>query len=123
MKFGVKVGLRTVMMRKILRFSYLDNGCHGKEKTFSWLKYSTYGIECTHKTSQVDGEKLGGTCYYSNQSLFSSLEILTPFKIISTAFLIKNPGNIIMMFVKHPHQKAGSFSTSGVKAIELLEQN
>ncbi len=34
MKFGGKEGLRTLMMRKIPRFSYLDNRGDGHEKPF-----------------------------------------------------------------------------------------
>ena len=32
---GMKVGLRTLMTGKILRLSYLGNGCHGGQKTSS----------------------------------------------------------------------------------------
>ncbi len=35
MKFGMKVGLWTLITGKILRSCYLGNGCHGDQKTFS----------------------------------------------------------------------------------------
>ncbi len=36
-KSHMKVGLRTIITGKILRSSYHDNGCHGNQKSFSYL--------------------------------------------------------------------------------------
>ncbi len=37
MKFGIKMGLWTLIIGKLLWFGYLGNGCHGDQITFSEL--------------------------------------------------------------------------------------
>ncbi len=37
MKFGIKRGLWTLIIGKLLCFGYLGNGCHGDQITFSEL--------------------------------------------------------------------------------------
>ena len=64
-KLGMTVGLGTQTTGKILWSGYLDNACHGNQKTLSW---STYSMEC-HKTrikgAQESVCKLShGTCFY-----------------------------------------------------------
>ncbi len=41
-KSDMEVGHRTLITRKILRSGYLDNGCHGNQKTFSQPIHSIY---------------------------------------------------------------------------------
>ena len=57
----MKVGLRTLMTGKILRLGYLDNGCHGEQKTFPQLSYSIY---CLEYVARRLGTGLQGTLGY-----------------------------------------------------------
>ena len=75
-RIGHEGGPLDPMTGKILRSSYLDNGCHGSEKRLNGFKYFIYGNNGHMEAPLWMGE---GTYFHGNQQVAMATQIKCEF--------------------------------------------